>query len=210
MKQLSNHCSSSMSVIIIARKQMKTLALIFVVFLALVSAKNIFKTILDDDFILSEGLSSSKSNACPTCCKTLEPRAAQNYIFHQKTGVFTGGSGKWAISTKGYSGNGKGRLNPAMQCVKNVGVLPANTYKLTHCQDYMHGSTPRPCSFVLTPTDTSKMCGRNDFLIHGCQCCTSCDKTSPPCGSCSAGCIVINENERKKLRVGDTLHVVAP
>jgi len=51
------------------------------------------------------------------------------------------------------------------------------------------------------------MCGRNDFLVHGCSCCTSDDTTVPPVGGCSAGCIVMNFENRIKLRVGDTVFV---
>jgi len=101
-----------------------------------------------------------------------------------------------------------------MQCVKNTGPLPVNIYKLTHCQDMMHTTTVRPCSFVLTPQQPGKMCGRSDFLIHGCNCCeggqsSPCDKSAPPCGTCSAGCVVIPVQERIKLRVGDYLIVKA-
>jgi len=107
-----------------------------------------------------------------------------------------------------YSGTGEGYLNPAKQCVSNVGVLPVNTYKLGYCKDLMHTTTVRPCSFYLDPQDESKMCGRSDFFIHGCQCCTSGDTTAPPIGGCSAGCIVMNVQNRQKLRVGDIVNVV--
>ena len=51
------------------------------------------------------------------------------------------------------------------------------------------------------------MCGRSAFFVHGCQCCTSGDTTTPPTGGCSAGCVVINQVQRQKLRVGDTVNV---
>ncbi|KAL4493589.1 hypothetical protein ABPG72_004082 [Tetrahymena utriculariae] len=142
------------------------------------------------------------------CCKTLAERPALSYTFYQDTGRFTGGTGKWAIETRTYSGQGEGYLNPAKQCVVNVGVLPANTYKLGYCKDLMHETTTRPCSFYLDPQDESKMCGRNDFFIHGCQCCTEGDTTQPPVGGCSAGCIIMNIENRQKLRVGDIVYVV--
>jgi hypothetical protein len=50
----------------------------------------------------------------------------------------------------------------------------------------------RPCSFYLDPFPSNKMCGRNAFFVHGCDCCNSGDTTSPPAAGCSAGCIVIN------------------
>ena len=69
------------------------------------------------------------------------------------------------------------------------------------------GDHPWPCAFVLTPTDESKMCGRSDFLVHGCQGCTPGDWTVPPASGCSAGCVVISRDNRVKLRIGDTLIV---
>jgi hypothetical protein len=161
-----------------------------------------------ESYPLGDSLNITQPMACPKCCELLPKRSPLSYTYYQSTGKFVGGSGQWKIDTKGYSGNGKGRNNPAMQCEKNVGPLPVNVYKLSHCQDYMHGSTPRPCSFVLSPTEPSKMCGRSDFLVHGCQSCTSCDNMTPPCGTCSAGCVVIPVHERMKLRVGDTVTVV--
>ena len=51
------------------------------------------------------------------------------------------------------------------------------------------------------------MCGRSDFFIHGCDCCTDGDSLVPPRAGCSAGCIVISHENRVKLRVGDTIIV---
>lgn len=39
------------------------------------------------------------------------------YYYYQNTGKFRGGSGAYVINTMGYSGNGKGYLNPDYQCV---------------------------------------------------------------------------------------------
>ena len=43
--------------------------------------------------------------------------------------------------------------------------------------------------------------------MHGCQCCTPSDDSEPPVIGCSAGCIVINYSNRRKLRLGDTITV---
>ena len=51
------------------------------------------------------------------------------------------------------------------------------------------------------------MCGRSAFFIHGCQCCTAGDHSEPPVNGCSAGCVVISQENRLKLRVGDFLIV---
>jgi hypothetical protein len=94
-----------------------------------------------------------------------------------------------------------------MQCVVNTGPLPASTYKITYCKNVMHETTPRPCAFYLEPQKPSEMCGRSDFFIHGCNCCTPGDDTNPPSAGCSAGCIVLSYANRKKIRVGDTILV---
>ncbi len=129
------------------------------------------------------------------------------YVYYQKTGRFVGGTGEYQIDTLGYSGQGKGYLNPDEQCTTNIGPLPASTYKLAFCKNMMHETTSRPCSFYLDPQRPEEVCGRGDFLIHGCQCCTPADDTEPPAAGCSAGCVVISYANRRKLRVGDTLIV---
>lgn len=91
------------------------------------------------------------STCSSDCCKSLSHREAMTYTFFQDTGRFKGGSGAWAIDTKTYSGKGSGYLNPRMQCIKNLGPLPATTYKLAYCVNIMHQTKKRPCSFYLEP-----------------------------------------------------------
>ena len=165
----------------------------------------------DEGFTLPEEFLLHKApTACLTqCCETLSSRAAQTYTYYQNTGHFIGGTGEWHIDTRGYSGSGQGLMNPTMQCVSNVGPLPAARYKLGYCKNTMHTpAVTRPCSFYLEPQEPSKMCGRSAFFVHGCQCCTSGDHSTPPVAGCSAGCIVINQDQRIKLRVGDTVNVI--
>ena len=66
------------------------------------------------------------------CCATLSKRTPMTYVYYQNTGHFVGGSGEWAINTKGYSGQGAGYNNPAMQCVTNTGpaYFILNLYKV--------------------------------------------------------------------------------
>mmetsp|Transcript_8199 Transcript_8199/g.7336 ORF Transcript_8199/g.7336 Transcript_8199/m.7336 type:complete len:84 (+) Transcript_8199:337-588(+) len=71
----------------------------------------------------------------------------------------------------------------------------------------MHGDVTRPCSFPLNPLDESKMCGRSGIYIHGCQCCTPADYRAPPVLGCSIGCIIIEHQQRIKLRIDDYIHV---
>ena len=166
----------------------------------------------DESPVLSaeEFLLGAAPHGCLTaCCQTLKSRAAQSYTYYQNTGHFIGGSGEWKINTHGYSGARDGFMNPAKQCVVNTGPLPAARYKLGYCKDTMHTpAVTRPCSFYLEPQEPSKMCGRSAFFVHGCQCCTNGDHTEPPTNGCSAGCVVISQENRVKLRVGDTVTVV--
>lgn len=141
------------------------------------------------------------------CCGNLPSRLPMTFTYYQKTGKLVGGSGNYAVNTHGYSGQGEGYLNPDKQCVVNTGPLPAARYKITYCKNVMHTNTTRPCSFYLEPQEPSKMCGRGDFFIHGCECCTQGDSKTPPVAGCSAGCIVINYENRLKFRVGDTIIV---
>lgn len=65
----------------------------------------------------------------------------------------------------GFSGNGSGLNNPAMQYEKNVGPLPRGIYKMT---DWIQ-SHPKlgMCCIRLDPHQDTDMKGRSAFLIHG-------------------------------------------
>ena len=112
------------------------------------------------------------------CCANLEPRPSVTYYYYQNTGRFRGGNTDKSaeINTFGYSGQGEGYMNPDYQCKIN-GPLPASTYEVAFCKNVMHQTTNRPCSFYLKPLFPSQVCGRDDFFIHGCQCCTPNDST---------------------------------
>lgn len=73
----------------------------------------------------------------------------------------------------------------------------------------MHNGKNRPCSFYMEPQKPKQMCGRSQFFIHGCGICKTGDNTQPPAPGCSAGCIIMNFSNRKRLRAGDTIIVVA-
>ena len=96
-------------------------------------------------------VSNVKSNCQSDCCRTLPDRSPMTYTYYQKTGRFVGGLGDYRIQTLGYSGQGKGYLNPDQQCTHSVGPLPASTYKLSYCKNMMHETAQRPCSFYLDP-----------------------------------------------------------
>jgi hypothetical protein len=119
---------------------------------------------------------STNSSCREDCCSLLSNRKPMTYYFYQNTGRFKGGEGEWAIDTKTYSGQGKGYLNPDEQCNED-GPLPATTYEVAFCKNIMHQVTNRPCAFYLRPLKAFEACGRDDFFIHGCQCCTGGDDT---------------------------------
>ena len=53
-------------------------------------------------------------------------------------------------------------------------------HRLSGCTDTLHGKV-HGCSFDMLPLEPQKMCGRHDIMLHGCNCCTSCDEQTPPC-----------------------------
>ena len=150
---------------------------------------------------------SSNDDDCKVCCSKLSSRPQQNYTYYQNTGRFVGGSEEWAIDTHGYSGSTEGKNKPESQCIKNVGPAPAGQYNLSGCKDTMHQTLIKPCSFYMTPLDESKMCGRNEIMLHGCGCCGQGDTTEPPSDGCSEGCVIIRYADRIKVRVGDVITV---
>ncbi|KRX05891.1 hypothetical protein PPERSA_03828 [Pseudocohnilembus persalinus] len=144
------------------------------------------------------------------CCELLSDREPETYTFYQDSGRFVGGSKEndSYIETYGYSGNEEGRNNPDDQCIRNFGVLPAGPYVMDECVNYMHNPPVlRPCSFPLVPQNESLMCGRDEMVVHGCQTTSIGDFTVPPAAGCSLGCVIINFQNRIKLRTGDTLNV---
>lgn len=85
-----------------------------------------------------ENIFQANTSCTTDCCKSLPSRSPMTYYFYQNTGKLIGGTGNYSIKTMGYSGQGKGYLNPDYQCVSNTGPLPASTYKLATCVNYMH------------------------------------------------------------------------
>lgn len=66
----------------------------------------------------------------------------------------------------GYSGNGAGRNNAAMDNVKNVGPLPRGTYRMTVDPPKLHAHLADPV-IRLNPLPGTEMHSRNGILCHG-------------------------------------------
>jgi hypothetical protein len=93
----------------------------------------------------------------------------------------------------GYSGNGVGRENPAMEGVRNVGPIPRGIYRIGAQFDH---PTKGPVTMGLTPVGHTAL-GRTAFLIHG-------DSREHP-GEASEGCIVLGRTLRQAVAdSGDT------
>jgi hypothetical protein len=106
---------------------------------------------------------------------------ADTLTYSQSGHKFTWKGKTYGGNAKTYSGNGTRKNKPASQCVRDHGPIPRGKYKLGKI-----GSHPKLGTNVikLTPEDTTVMCGRSNFYIHG-------DKKSPaPQGNASEGCIV--------------------
>ena len=97
--------------------------------------------------------------------------------------------------SRGYSGKGRGKNNPALQGVRGVGPLPRGRYRI---------GTPRTSQrtgpFVMdlfpidaTPADTvHDATGRSAFQVHG-------DRVNGPPFSASSGCIILPRAVREQI-----------
>jgi hypothetical protein len=123
------------------------------------------------------------------------------WTFEQKTGRLFADGG--ILVGTGYAGTGKGRNNPAMQDVIDVGPLPCGYYTIGPA--YEHPKLGK-VTMNLTPDPSNQMFGRDDFRIHG----------NNAEDDASEGCMVqgrsvrerVNTSTDKRLRV--VAEIVAP
>jgi hypothetical protein len=85
----------------------------------------------------------------------------------------------------GYSGNGEGLNNPAMQNAHAVGPLPQGSYTI---QPPHADPKVGPIAMRLAPAPANEMFGRGDFLIHG--------DNAQANHTASEGCIVLAHDAR--------------
>lgn len=93
-----------------------------------------------------------------------------------------------ALISRGYSGNGRGKNNPAMQAAQGIGPIPAGRWQLTEIYD---SPNVGPRAIKLSACLGTDSCGRDAFRIHG-------DSISNP-GSASHGCIILPREVRLKI-----------
>jgi len=107
------------------------------------------------------------------------------WTWTQETGTLT----KIGISpARGYSGYGRGKNNPAMQAMPDVGPIPRGTYAIGPA--FFHPEKG-PCVMGLVPDAENEMFGRGGFLIHG-------DSIEDP-GFASHGCIILDHETREAI-----------
>lgn len=99
-----------------------------------------------------------------------------------------------AVVSRGYSGKGRGKNNPALQGVRGVGPLPRGQYRIGAPR-----TSQRTGPYVMdlfpidaTPNNTvHDETGRSAFQIHG-------DSVRNP-GEASSGCIVLQRAIRERI-----------
>ena len=84
-----------------------------------------------------------------------------SFQYQQSTGILTHDGEELA---SGYSGNGAGVNNAAMQNVHAVGPIPQGVYTIT--APY-HNDKTGPYTMNLIPDPANEMYGRADFRLHG-------------------------------------------
>lgn len=98
------------------------------------------------------------------------------------------------LVSRGYSGNGRGKNNPAMQAAVGVGPIPAGKWTITELR--LKGASTGPYTLVLAPKPGTEDFGRSAFRIHG-------DSIANP-GTASHGCIILPRAIRERMwRSGD-------
>jgi Protein of unknown function (DUF2778) len=119
------------------------------------------------------------------CRNRQQEDKAMAWIYSQSTGILTHNGNHIAT---GYSGNGEGKNNPAMQNVPNTGPCPQGNYQIGPPKD---DNNVGPFALPLTPLPGTNTFGRFAFLIHG-------DSIVHP-GTASEGCIILLRDARNQI-----------
>ncbi|MDF1506367.1 tlde1 domain-containing protein [Roseisolibacter sp. H3M3-2] len=104
------------------------------------------------------------------------------------------------LISRGYSGNGRGKNNPALQDLRGVGPIPVGIWRMVSVYD-----SPNVGPFTITLwaddgqlDDRHEATGRSAFRCHG-------DSIRAP-GTASKGCIILPRKIRELMwRSGDRL-----
>ena len=110
------------------------------------------------------------------------------------------------LISRGYSGKGRGKNNPALEGVPGIGPIPAGHYKIGapyNSKNVGPFTLPLDAIDAKPGDDIHQPTGRSAFRIHG-------DSIKAP-GTASKGCIILPPNVRRQIwNSGDReLEVVA-
>lgn len=98
------------------------------------------------------------------------------------------------IVSRGYSGNGRGKNNPALQGMAGIGPVPRGRWTIVRRYD---SANVGPYTLALEPLDAKpgddrhQETGRSAFRIHG-------DSVRAP-GTASRGCIILPRKDRERI-----------
>jgi hypothetical protein len=124
--------------------------------------------------------------------------------YRQSTGELFNAAGK--LVSRGYSGKGRGKNNPALENMSGIGPLPHGLWKMIEHYD-SHNVGPYAIKLdavdVHPGNDRHDPSGRGAFRIHG-------DSIRAP-GTASKGCLIFPRQVRVALwSSGDRLIEVVP
>jgi hypothetical protein len=94
-----------------------------------------------------------------------------------------------AFVSRGYSGNGRGVNNPAMQSAQGVGPIPRGRWRMTELR--LTGASTGPYTIVLEPEPGTDTLRRSAFRIHG--------DNARLDQSASHGCIILPRAVRQRI-----------
>jgi len=96
----------------------------------------------------------------------------------------------------GYSGNGDGLNNPAMEDKMDIGPIPRGLYRI---EGFFDDLEKGPVVTHLDPDPSNEMYGRSGFMIHG-------DNQSMN-HSASDGCIILDRDIREAIRDSEDMEL---
>lgn len=119
-----------------------------------------------------------------------------SWTWHQSTGELRRAG---QLISRGYSGKGRGRNNPALQCLRGIGPIPRGRWRMMNIYDSARVG-PRTITLWRVGDenfdDFDQTTGRSAFRIHG-------DSIRAP-GTASKGCIILPRSIREAMwRSGD-------
>lgn len=91
------------------------------------------------------------------------------------------------LVSRGYSGAGRGKNNPALQKLPGIGPIPAGRWRIT---ERYNSPNVGPAALKLEPVGHDAF-GRSAFRIHG-------DSIAAP-GTASHGCIILPRAVRDRI-----------